>query len=252
MIIFDKFNPPKFDEMINQVVCGDCVEVMKTMPENCVDITITSPPYNISTSCRGSMYDGYKDNLHQDEYYTFICDVIIQLIKINKYYTFFNFQILKDNKLAYLKILERFSLNIKEIIIWHKAQVQPAVQETCLSSAFEFVVVFAKQENAVNRSFGHAFFNNRLKGQLNTNVIYGKNASNSMKNTDNKATFPEYLPMWFIEKFSQKDDIIFDPFLGSGTTASCAKQVGRKYVGVELSQIYAESCRRRLSQEYLF
>ena len=47
MIIFDKNNPPKFEDMINQIICGDCLEVMKCIPDKSVDLVLTDPPYNV-------------------------------------------------------------------------------------------------------------------------------------------------------------------------------------------------------------
>ena len=170
---------------LNKVYCGDCLKLMKKFPDNSVDIVITSPPYNIGKSVRGNLYEGYSDDLTQEEYKEFISNTLKDLIRITKYYVFFNFQILKTNKLAYLEILNEFKKNIKEIIIWNKKQVAPASQPTCLSSKFEFIIVLCKEELAINRSFERAFFNNRKKGKINSNVIEGNNMS-SAKELDKK------------------------------------------------------------------
>ncbi len=241
----------KYDNIYNL----DCIKGMKSMKNDSVTISLTSPPYNVGSriiSKKGvlKIYDEYSDDLNVDEYEKFITDVIKELIRVTKYYVFFNFQILSNNKLAYLNILHKFKKNIKDIIIWHKHPVAPAVQPTCLSSTFEFVVVFTKEKLAEKRTFERAFFNNRKKGQLNLNVIHGKTERQLYKEK-HLATFPKYFARWFIEKFSTEGDIILDPFNGVGTTVTVAKQLNRKYLGFELSKKYCEITEKRLQQENL-
>lgn len=239
----------------NNVYCVDCLEGMKQLPNNFVDLTITSPPYNAGNNVRGNFYEEYKDNLTNDEYYNWIKKVMQETIRITKYYTFFNFQLLKDNKLAYLQLMADFKYNIKDIIIWNKTQCQPSIQPTQLSSKFEFILVLTKKENCSTRVFERANFNNRKAGQLNTNVIEGNNAGVKEGLTDkgeNKATFPIYFVNWFLDKFAQKGDLIFDPFNGSGTTTLCAKLKGLDYLGFEIEQAQVEHCKKRLMQETLF
>ena len=63
---------------------------------------------------------------------------------------------------------------------------------------------------------------------------------------------PTELIIWAIEKYSNPNDLILDPFLGSGTTAVAAKQVGRRYIGIEISPEYCKIAEQRLAQEELF
>lgn len=242
----------------NKIHNTDCLEGLKQMPNNSVDITITSPPYNLGKSYRGGelikMYEGYEDELPQEEYKKFISQVITELIRTTKHYVFFNFQILTNNKLAYLEILGNFKENIKDIIIWHKKQWEPSIQPHCLSSAFEFIVIFAKKELCEKRSFERAFFNNRISGEQTCNVIHGDSASFKELNSSqgsNKAVFPQYLARWFIEKFTQKGDTVLDPFMGSGTTAIVCQQLQRNYIGFEINKDYCNVANKRLSQKSL-
>jgi DNA modification methylase len=223
----------------NTIVNVDCVEGMKSMPDNSVDIIITSPPYNIGKSVgyENGKYAFYQDNLEHYEYLDFMRAVIKECIRISRY-TFYNFQMLSNNRTTYLMILGEFKNQIKDIIIWHKKTAPPAAQPTCLSTAFEFVVVFAKPELAVNRSFERAFFNNRNEGECNQNVIYGNNNSidelNDNTKADNAAAFPQYFVRWFIDKFTQEGDLVLDPFMGTGTTGLVAKCANRNWLGFEI------------------
>ncbi len=241
-------------EKNNQIYKMDCLKGMKQLEDNSIDISLQSPPYNLGKTVRGNLYKDYGDNLSQEEYFKFMDKVIKELIRVTKYYVFFNFMMVRNNKLAYLDILHKYKENIKEIITWKKSSVQPAIQPTCLSSAFEFVVVFTKKEYAKNRSFERAFFNNRKKGQLNKNIIEGPSASVHEMNTEkgsNKATFPQYFVRWFLEKFTKEGDLVLDCFSGIGSTAVVCKQMNRKYLGFEISKEYTDISKRRLSQSNL-
>jgi site-specific DNA-methyltransferase (adenine-specific) len=238
---------------LNKIYCMDCLQGMKLMDDNTVDICITSPPYNIGKSVEGNKYKEYKDNLSQDEYYIFIKNVLTEIIRVTKHYVFLNFQILSTNKLCYLSILNDFKLNIKDIMIWHKKQFTPAISQTCLGSSFEFIIILSKKEKSINRTFERAFFNNREKGQLNSNVIYGNNMSCEKQfnknNEENRAVFPEYLVKKLLNMFSKEHDIIFDPFMGSGTTAYVSKMNNRNFIGFDISRQYCDIADKRLQQD---
>lgn len=236
---------------INKIHNMDCRDGLKQLPDDFAQITITSPPYNLGNSVRGNMYQNYSDDMKRDDYYGFIKEVIEELIRTTKYYVFFNFQIASETRIMWMEILHKFRYNIKDIIIWHKKQVQPSVQETCLSSAFEYVVVFTKRPYAINRTFEYAFFNNREKGQLNLNVIHGDSASLENNNSTNKAIFPEYFVRWFVDKFTKEGDIIMDCFSGSGTTSYVAQSRGRNFIGFEKDPEQVKYSMERLSQKSL-
>ena len=243
---------------LNKIHNMDCLIGLRQMPDKCVDIVVTSPFYNLGHSCRGgemvNMYEGFDDNMTQEEYYKFISDTLKELIRVTRGYVFFNFQMLTNNKLAYLRILGDFRENIKDIIIWHKKQWEPSIQPTCLSSAFEYIVVFTSKEQAQKRSFERAFFNNRISGQQTSNVIHGDSASRKELNSEqgsNKAVFPQYFVRWFIDKFTEKGDIVLEPFAGSGTTCLVAQQSQRNFIGFEINSEYCDVGNNRLKQKSL-
>lgn len=239
----------------------DCLEGMKQLPDNFVDLTITSPPYNAKAGGgqirqNGKFYNQYSDDLTQEEYYNFIKLNIEQMIRVTKRYVFFNFQLLKGNKLAYLQLMSDFKENIKEIIIWDKPTHQPSIQPTCLSSAFEFIVVFTKKEQAINRSFEFCNFDNFVKGKIRSNVIKVDVAGNTSKDFDkhqklNFATFTRDFVYYFIDNFAKENDIILDPFSGTGTVAYCAKLRGLDYVGFEIDSKQVDYSNKRLLQSRL-
>ena len=76
-----------------------------------------------------------------------------------------------------------------------------------------------------------------------TNVIH---LATECSNRNHSAAFPENLPMWFIKLFTQADDMVLDPFIGSGTTAVAAKQLKRNYIGIDTNAEYCRQARKRI------
>jgi DNA modification methylase len=97
-------------------------------------------------------------------------------------------------------------------------------------------------------SFERCNFNNRLKGQHNNNIIYGNNSSNEKFNgkSEHKAIYPVYLIEKILNMFTFDNDIILDPFMGSGTTAVACQNLNRRFIGFELEQRYVDIANQRL------
>ena len=238
-----------------KLMLGNNIESLKQLPDNFVDLTITSPPYNIGKGVRGNKYVNSLDTMSEIEYEYIIQCAIKELIRVTKYYTFFNFQLLKDNKIAYLSLMNTFKENIKEVIIWNKNNPPASIEPTTLASSYEYILVLTKPELAIKRSFERCNFNNRKKGQYNLNSFNGNVSSHNTMLQDrgtNRAVFPSYFVNWFLDKFAQKGDLVFDPFSGSGTTALFSKLKGMNYLGFELDNDQVEHSKKRLMQETLF
>jgi len=234
---------------INKIICTDCLTSLAKMQEDSVDICITSPPYNISTRIgEGNVYDEYEDNLSMQQYQEFIFKVIDELLRVTRYYIFWNIQMLSSNKLAVLNIFSKYKDNIKEICIWAKTNSPPASSENTLSNQFEFIIVLSKYDR-IGKQFQRAFFSNRIKGQENIANCIIKPAQHDNLCNEHKATFPEWLPEFFIEHFTREQDIVLDPFIGTGTTGYVAKMMNRRFIGFELSQNYCDFANKRLNQE---
>lgn len=237
------------DNWINKIICCDCLESLPKMQDDSVDIVITSPPYNISTRIgEGDVYDQYSDDLSMQQYQEFIFKVIDELLRVTRYYIFWNIQMLSSNKLAVLNIFSKYKDNIKEICIWAKTMSPPASTDNTLSNQYEFIIVLSKYDR-IGKQFQRAFFDNRTKGQSNIANCLIKPINQDNQCPDHKATFPEWLPEFFIKHFSKEDDIVLDPFSGTSTTAYVAKQLNRRFIGFELSQNYVDFSNNRLNQK---
>lgn len=244
-----------WEDGINQVVMGDCLEMMKKMPDKCVDLVITSPPYNAHRIfSNGKMiprndkvlkkYQDFSDDLSTENYFNWQKKVIYELLRITKKQIFYNIQMLSGNKEALFKLFGEFANKIKEVIIWDKINAEPAIQYGVLNSQYEFIVVF-DGEDPIRRSFENAKFE---RGTMTNILRLGKNSENE---SNNSACFPSNLPKKILLNFSNENDLIFDPFMGSGTTARACMDLKRKFIGTELSEEYCKIWENRLRQQTL-
>lgn len=242
---------------LNKIYNMDCLDGMKQMEDNSVNITITSPPYNanlrlsngkfskINDKCdQRSKYIGFDDALQPLQYFEWQSRVIREMLRVTKNYVFYNIQLLSSNKLALFKLFGEFSEQIKEVFIWDKGFGEPAIQEGVVNSVFEFVIVFSKNDS-LKRSFAECNFK---RGKFQNMLRIGKNFKNKISNY-NSALMPITLPRKLILAFSREEDIVFDPFSGSGTTAKASKELNRKWIGFEISPEYCKIAEKRLSQE---
>ncbi len=229
---------------INKIYNEDCFETMQLMKDNFIDITITSPPYNTGgqnaqTGRNRKLYKEYKDNLTNEEYYNFIKTNINELLRVTKYYIFFNFQCLSNNKEIYYKIIGEFSNKIKDIFIWKKQAVSQIVKGK-MATGYEFVIILS---NNNKMSFE---YNNFPENNYVPNIkkfIKKENFHNY-----NNATMPLQLAEYFIINFSKKGDLVYDCFLGMGTTACAAVKNDRNYIASEITKEYIDLSNKRLSK----
>ena len=229
---------------LNEIILGDCLKIMPTMENDSVSITIISPPYNIGKSIHHGedMYKGYKDNLPDDEYYQFIKKSLIEMIRVTRYYVFFNFAILTSNKLVFLDIISEFKPFIKEFFIWAKPNPAPGVTKGLCANGFEFILCLSKWDNE-GRVFKRCFAD---QGRISNTLIVptGKDFVEG-----HFACFGEWLPTFFIENFTEPNDIVADFFMGSGTTGVAAVRLGRQYLGCEINKEYKDFADKRIEKE---
>tara|TARA_R110000772_G_scaffold227016_1_gene337700 strand:- start:49 stop:819 length:771 start_codon:yes stop_codon:yes gene_type:complete len=225
---------------------GDCLERLKEVPENSVDLVVTSPPYNMNLRIRNgkycsrqivkeitTKYKNFDDNLPMEKYLDFNVLIIGELLRVCSGPIFYNVQFLTGNKPALFKLIGYFSEEIKEFIIWDKVNAQPAIGEKVLNSQFEVLLVFDKY-NAISRKFDSGQFN---RGTL-SNVWQIKRGKKN--NKTHGAVFPIELAEKIISNFSNENSTVLDPFTGTGTSGVAAKKLSRKFIGIEMDNDYFE------------
>ena len=239
---------------INKIYNQDCLEGLKKLPDKSVDMVLTSPPYNMRTRIREGQYTvrehgehfskKYKyfgDDLPIEEYYYFHKDVLTELLRVSKIVCY-NYQIVTGSKEAFFRLLGDFSPYIKDIMIWNKGAGQPAMHEKVLNSSYEFVVIL-EGDDKKGRVINNSYFGRGMQ----SNVISGFHKQNNI--SGHGACFPVDFAKKLITLFSKEDDLILDPFMGSGTTAVAAKELGRKYIGFEIVEEYVKFAEERLKKE---
>ena len=242
---------------LDYIECGDCLELMKKIPSESVNMVLTSPPYNM-TKRRGGYadsgrYDSYVDWLPEKDYIDWMINIFhsFDRILVKNGVILFNFSYSIENPSLPYKLIARLvsetSFDLADTIIWKKSNGIPfPANKRRLSRIWEFVFVIVRK-NEMN-SFNT---NRRVKstsqktGQSYYDVAYNyiESRNNDGKCELNQATFSSDLVAQLIELYSPStDDVILDPFMGTGTTPVGCIRSNRHYIGFEISEkqyIYA-------------
>jgi len=253
--------------MINTVIHGDCLEVMKNIPDKSVDMILTSPPYdNLRT------YNGYTFDFEgiAKEIYRVLKDggVCVWVVgdgtdkKGSETLTSFK-QAIYFNELGF---------NVHDTMIYQK-NAYPFPPTNRYYQVFEYMFVFSKgkpkttnilrvptigykHKSSTQREKDGTIKDMKYKMGLDTrkgdniwklNVGFGKSSLDKCS-FEHPATFPEKLAEDHILSWSKEGDIVLDPMAGSGTTLKMAKKNNRNYIGIEISQEYVDIINKRLSQ----
>ena len=231
--------------MKNIIYNESCLDTMARLPDDYSDIVITSPPYNMNLRIRNgkycsrqitkefsTKYNGFSDNLPIDEFYAFHLKVLKELLRVSPL-VFYNIQIVTGSKRAFFKIIGELSEHLKDIIVWDKGHAQPAMCAGVLNRQSELVLVFEREgSNAISRAFKTAQF---ARGGLSDIWKIGRGRK---KSKTHGAIFPEELVETILGNFTEKGATVYDPFMGTGTTAVVASCMDRQYIGSELLPEY--------------
>ena len=253
---------------LNKIYNENCLDTMAQMQDGAIDLTVTSPPYdNLRT------YNGYSFDFESiaKELYRVTKEggVVVWVVgdaTIKGSETGTSFR-----QALYFK---ECGFNLHDTMIYQKANVGGARgSNKSYWQSFEYMFVFVKGkintynliEDRVNVKTKPLIAKGRRNrdGSITKGVIHTPNklgrrfnvwriSSGSKKIKDHPAIFPEQLAKDHIISWSNEGDIVYDPFLGSGTTAKMALANNRQYIGSELSAEYVEIAKERLKQTKLF
>jgi DNA modification methylase len=250
--VFNKKENEFPEEYLNSIILGTA-ENMKELPDNSIHLMITSPPYNVSKE--------YDKDLSLDEYLQFLRNSFAETYRVLVNGGRACINVANLGRKPYIPLSDYISqmmieigFNMRGEIIWNKAaSASPSTAWGSWQSAanpilrdiHEYILVFSKGD--YKREKGKKE-NTITKEQFMewTKSIWTMNAE-SAKRIGHPAPFPEELPFRLIQLYSFTDDIVLDPFIGSGTTAIAALKSNRKYVGYEINEEYIKLANKRIT-----
>ncbi len=234
---------------INTIYNEDCLTTMNNMPEKCVDLVITSPPYNFSKKRKGGpsdtgKYDQYRDNMNESEYIDWSIEIFNNYDKIVKEnrVVLYNFSYSIENpSLPYRlasKIVENTNWEIVDTILWKKNTSMPhPASYNRLNRIFEFIWVFARKKEVKTFKMFKLVTSVSERGQKYYQIVdnYIEAKNNDGSNDLNKATFSTDLVVKLIDLYGTEGDLIYDNFMGVGTTALGSIEKKCNFIGSEIS-----------------
>ena len=240
----ETFSEKKSNFDLNRIYNVDCLEFMKNTKDNSIDLIFADPPYNLSksnfkmkfTRSGGSDLNTNKgawDNFSKDDFEKFTKNWLTEAFRILKETgsiwvagTYHNIHLT-----GYL--MEKIGFEILNEILWHKTDATPNLSCTRFVADHENFLWARKSKR---NTFNYEDMK-RMNGGKQMRSIWPKG-----KTAGGKKVHPTQKPEWLLERVilstSKKGDIVFDPFLGSGTTAIVAKKLKRSYIGTELDKDY--------------
>lgn len=270
-------------EFINRFLHGACEDILKKLPDNCIDLIFTSPPY---ADQRKKTYGGVSP----DEYVDWFLPKASQLMRVLKptgtFILNIKERVVNGERHTYvveliLKMREQGWLWTEEFM-WHKKNSYPGKWPNRFRDNWERLIQFnrskdfhmyqeavmvpvgdwakdrlanlsetdkSRDESKVGSGFGK-----NVSNWLGRNLVYPTNVihmATECSNRNHSATFPVELPAWFVKLFTQPSESVLDPFMGSGTTALAAIRLGRSFVGIDISKEYVEMARKRTTHEQI-
>jgi len=265
-------------EIKTDIKLGDSKKVLKKLPDNSVDFIFTSPPY---ADQRKSTYGG----IHPDKYVEWFLPISEELLRVLKptgtFVLNIKEKVVKGERSTYVMELiiamRKQGWLWTEEFIWHKKNAFPGKWPNRFRDSWERLLQFNKEkkftmyQEEVMVPMGD-WAKTRLKNLSETDKTrdeskvgsgFGKNISNWLdrdmayptnvlhlatecNNKNHSAAFPEALPEWFIKLFTKQEDIVLDPFMGSGTTNFVAQRMNRHSIGIEILPEYYNMVKEQL------
>ena len=268
--------------MAQQVVLeGDCLDVLLRLPDGCVDLVVTSPPY---ADRRKTTYGG----IHPDRYVEWFMPRATQIRRVLKPQGSFvlNIKEKTSNGERHTYVIELI-LTMKESgwlwteeYVWHKKNCYPGKWPNRFRDAWERCLQFNKQKKFkmfqeqvmvpvgdwAERRLANLSDTDKIRDESRSQSGFGKNVSKwigrnkvyptnvlhfatECGNRNHSAAFPPALPEWFIKLFTKEGDLVLDPFVGSGTTAVVCQSLNRRCIGIDTDHDYCQLALDRLSEQ---
>jgi len=262
-------------EYLDQILVGDCLDLLRLLPNECVDLVITSPPY---ANNRKSTYVGIPISQYVDWFLPRAAELKRVLKSDGSFVLNIKERAIDGERGTYVLELILALRNQgwlwTEEYIWHKKNCYPGKWPNRFRDAWERCLHFTRNrhfkmyQEAVMVPTGdwaetrlhNLSATDRMRDESKVQSGFGKKVSNwlgrthayptnvlhmatACSNRNHSAAFPETLPAWFIKLFTRRGDLILDPFIGSGASALACIDLGRHFIGMELEPTYVRVAR---------
>jgi site-specific DNA-methyltransferase (adenine-specific) len=239
----------------NSIVVGDCLKVMKEIPDNSVHLVITSPPYNV-----GKAYDTHNDKMDYQEYLNWLNEIWIEVKRILVPGGRFCLNIAPTGIKDFVPIhhdfsnqLRKLGLTLRTEIIWYK---QTMLKRTAWGSykspanphivpSWEYVLVFSKGQARLDGNPEDADITKEEFMKFSDGMWY---IPPETKRNGHPAPFPQELIYRLIKFYSYKGNTVLDMFGGTGTVALVAYKTSRNYMHIDLSKEYCKVAEQRINE----
>ncbi len=253
----------------NRVICGDSGQILEEFPDECIDLVVTSPPYDTLRKYNGS------GMLWNREMFERIARELTRVMKPGGVIVW-NVNDKTENGSETctsfrqaLYFVDECGMCLNDTMLWKKTNPMPQVKQPRYNQCFEYMFVFSKgkpktfnpimvpckcagqkydstAKNIDGESGRHKLSYNVNNEKVDDNVWEFAVAQNKGDKT-HPAVFPIELPLRHIKSWTNEGDIVLDPFCGSGTTLIAAEQLGRKWIGIDVDQKYCDLCIERMN-----
>lgn len=233
------------------IIQKDCIEGLKELPDNSVDCIVTSPPYNkkglLGNVKRGNQiwgkfnidYDTYGDDMPEDQYQAWMVAVLNECHRVIKDdgSIFFNHKPRRHKNRCYLPtdFINYSDAQLYQLIIWDRRN-SPNIRNDILVPSTEHIYWFCKKKPKVFRDAVDPIYRGEVW------IIPPE------RQKQHPAPFPEQLVRNCLSLTTDENDLVVDPFLGSGTTAVVARQMNRQWIGFEIDSNYTKIVENRLNE----
>lgn len=244
---------------INQIVKGDCLDILREIPDASVDITFADPPFNLNKK-----YNGYNDKKNNDAYLNWCRQWISEMVRVTKP----SGSIFVHNIPKWLTYYAAFLNDISYFKHWIAWDAPSGPMGKSLQPSHYGILYYVKEPNETKfyeiryphkrcRKCGYLLKD--YGGKKDTLHPFGPLVSDSwtdihrIKHNKYRDDHPCQLPIHLLERIilmsTDENDIVLDPFIGTGTSAIAAKRLGRRFIGIDIDDKYVEITREKLSEE---
>jgi DNA modification methylase len=232
---------------LNQIQCKDNLVFLRSLPDACVDLVVTDPPYNVSQA-KDMKFQGsvIVKNFGDWDFDFDPAPVLKELKRVLKpdgqIYIFCGTKQIP----LYMKILET-EWFFRNLLIWYKTNPAPRLSKFNFTFACEYIIYGINEKVKTNTISFDFSSQSTMHNVFITTSLRGKER---LKGSDGKASHPTQKPLSILKKLiltsSKPGDIVLDVFMGVGSTAVACKETGRNFLGCEINQNYVALANKRL------